>query len=223
MEIKILFLLISINLFNHFFCIYARKEIQPYSKKFNVLNYSKLLSSDIRTKRDIAATFLVSGVNKKQFIIPNIGDLIKSLRIPGYNVYRVHFHDENQETGNDEKSKKLQRLYQPQSTLKSLNDTKYSFNPKANDKRLNNSSSDILKVPNSESSDINNLNVSISNNQANTGKYIEESTTNLNDVTTNGEVFDENSTVTSDYDDEEYGSILNRGNIPPDLLASLVG
>ncbi|XP_013141183.1 PREDICTED: uncharacterized protein LOC106105434 [Papilio polytes] len=219
---KVLLLLLHLNLLNFAVSFVIRKTTIYHPIPTGTVNNLEQQSSNYAAG-DIKFTFLANNHYTRGDEVPSIGNLIKSIRIPGFNVYRIVFNRDN--TGNYDNVKSSPKLIS-----KPIPDN-YA------DKQL--SKSVIEKRNHSEAHNIDEINKApdIENvvdpklieidcegkNSIDKENCKEETTTNINEITTDIDRSNENSTVTSEYDDENYGGISDRSDIPPGLLASLVG
>ncbi|XP_045534373.1 uncharacterized protein LOC106714925 [Papilio machaon] len=104
---KVLLLLFQLNLLNYAVSFVVRKtKIYP-SKPTGFVNNLEQQSS-ILAAGDIKYTFLADNQFTIDDEIPSIGNLIKSLRIPGFNVYHIVINRDD--TGNYENAKSYTKL-----------------------------------------------------------------------------------------------------------------
>ncbi|XP_013177812.1 PREDICTED: uncharacterized protein LOC106125253 isoform X1 [Papilio xuthus] len=212
---KVLKLLLQLNLccYAVSFVIRKTKIYRPIPTDF--VNNLEQQSSNF-AGGDIKLTFLENNPFTNSDKVLSIGNLIKSLRIPGFIVYRIVLNRDD--TENYEKAKLYPKLetIEENKHLSNIDMEKRNCSEALNFNEIN-KEPDYKNVVDQKFVEINcDLKSSIDKEISK-----EETTTNINEVTT--EILNENSTVTSEYDDENYGSLSDRHNLTPAVVASLLG
>ncbi|XP_013177813.1 PREDICTED: uncharacterized protein LOC106125253 isoform X2 [Papilio xuthus] len=201
---KVLKLLLQLNL-----CCYAVSFVIRKTKIY------RPIPTDFVNNLEQQSSNFAGGDIKFDKVL-SIGNLIKSLRIPGFIVYRIVLNRDD--TENYEKAKLYPKLetIEENKHLSNIDMEKRNCSEALNFNEIN-KEPDYKNVVDQKFVEINcDLKSSIDKEISK-----EETTTNINEVTT--EILNENSTVTSEYDDENYGSLSDRHNLTPAVVASLLG